>query len=530
MELIPSSSLQVAEAVKNSALKYVPSHSLLSSTGADWDYCARGLHREEGLVEELTPVIHKLVENNNNSEKQKKPILLALAAPGQGKSRFLQELPGLVEATGEVKKVYPFLLTFENGEKFEADHETSPAASIASRMLWQLLQPVKKSGWVEANLQPGFTFIELRQAVGKAVGDENLNIDDVLRAVCRGENLPWSKETCILLALDGIQAFPGFDKPTNKETFFYKSICSVCAVVSRGDGPMVIGALSATVQVGMTFALADSPQARHYVSLPLLDEVCRSGKKVFDFEDDVFKLLYDDMGGHGRALEALEEATKECSRENLDLLLAKVCSKLIEKYPSAVPENFEGILKAALSGRWLGVREQIDGYDLEHLHLVKLEYNADRTQRRIRLPYIWIYLGVTRAGTSPELAKWSLYGYKDIRTGGGTGLDFEEFCWRFRALRSSVWEDGETVTIGDLHRGALLCKGLGEIQIVNSRLALAKSRQRFATNGKRFLMQKGQKEKKLASTNEVVPVTDEAGNKLDVDPAYDIEATAHYLF
>ena len=67
-----------------------------------------------------------------------------------------------MEAAGEVKKVYPLLLTFENGEKFNADRETSPAVSIASRILWQLLQPVKKSGWAEANLQADFTFAELR--------------------------------------------------------------------------------------------------------------------------------------------------------------------------------------------------------------------------------------------------------------------------------------------------------------------------------------------------------------------------------
>lgn len=469
-------------------LKFEDPIALLQTPGADWDYCGA-----QELVEELTPIIKQTVENP--SDKQERPILLVLSSPGQGKSRFLQELPMLINKTEQVdpadRQLFPFLLTLENGMSFDGQFDTDPDKIVVARMLWQLLRNRRASGW--AGLKPNFTFSQLHRAVAETA---NLIVDDILDAMCEGEQLSAANYS-ILVALDGMQFLPGFDSPTDKTSLFYKTIRKLCQLTTRDDGPLTIAAMAATVQLGVEFALADSPQKRHYVMLPLVDKVCRNGKAVFNFTgNEVLQLLQSDMGGHGRALEALEDACNDQTLENIDLLKDAVIRNLMDRYPKAVPADFEPILKAALSGQWLKPEAKIGNFDPEKLQLVRLEYNSDRSQRRIRLPYIWILLGVTRKDALPDLAKWSLDGYNEICRGPDAGgLAFEDFCARFRVLKSLCWPPDATVRLSDLHHGAILQpKALRNVKVVNRHLKNAQAKQRMATNCRDFLFGKPRRE------------------------------------
>ena len=463
-------------------LKFEDPIALLQTPGADWDYCGA-----QELVETLTPQIKQIVENP--ADKQERPILLVLSAPGQGKSRFLQELPMLINKTEQVdRQLFPFLLTLENGLRFDGQFDTDPDKIIVARMLWQLLRNRRESGW--AGLPASFTFSQLHRAVKTA----DLIVDDILDAMCKGEQLSAANYS-ILLALDGMQSLPGFDSPTDKTSLFYKTISKLCQLTTRDDGPLTIVAMTATVQLGVQFALADSPQKRHYVKLPLVDKVCRNGKAVFNFtgalHNEVLQLLQSDMDGHGRALEALEDACQHHTLENIDLLKDAVIRNLNDRYPNAVPADFEPILKAALSGQWLKREDKIGNFDPEKLQLVRLEYREDRSQRRIRLPYIWILLGVTGKDASPDLAKWSLDGYNEICKGPDAGgRAFEDFCARFRVLKSLCWPPNATVRLSDLHDGAILPVALRNVKVVNRHLKNAQAIQRMATNCRRFLLSK----------------------------------------
>ena len=139
---------------------------------------------------------------------------------------------------------------------------------------------------------------------------------------------------------------------------------------------------------------------------------------------------------------------------------------------------------------------KIGNFDPEKLQLVRLEYNSDRSQRRIRLPYIWILLGVTRKDALPDLAKWSLDGYNEICRGPDAGgLAFEDFCARFRVLKSLCWPPDATVRLSDLHHGAILQpKALRNVKVVNRHLKNAQAKQRMATNCRDFLFGKPRRE------------------------------------
>lgn len=482
---------QAFMAAMQKGLKYCDPLPLLATVGANWDYYGG----EELRHQFIKPGLKTLCQNKGkNADKKMHPIFFALAAPGQGKSRFLQEFHNLAEDAAVLtktkygKRFFRFLLTLENGEKYDNDFDCNPQTLLASRMLWQLLnEDSKKERW--AGLPPDFTFDELRRRVYA----ESISVDDVIRALQEGEQLV-SGEWSLSLAVDGLHNLPGSEDMSDKTTIFYRTLQKICEFVNRRNGPLVVAALSATVQVSIAAALADSPQSRIFIQLPLVDVVQRGGEPVFNFSgNQLLELVERDMGGHGRALEVLETTINDCETTNVEVLLSTVRLRLLDAYPEAIDNDMiEPVLKAALSGRWFGLNESIGGRNPEKMQLVQLQYNAGRTQRRLLMPYIWIHLAVTQ---SPSLQHWALMDYTAIRKGPDPGgHDFEDFLVNFRALKSLAWNDGEKVGLSDLHAGACLQPSdLKGLQVINRHLEVVTAQGWTATNSEDFGRIKGRK-------------------------------------
>ena len=288
----------------------------------------------------------------------------------------------------------------------------------------------------------------------------------------------------------------GSEDMSNKNTSFYKTLQRICEFVNRQEGPLVVAAVSATVQVSIEAALADSPQSRIFIQLPLVDVVQRGGQPVFNFSGNrLLKLVEQDMGGHGRALEALETAINEGQGEhwNAEVLMSTVRVRLRDAYPGAIASSdvIEPVVKAALSGRWLTPNENIGGQNVEKMQLVQLQYNKERTHRRLLIPYIWIHLAVAQC---PSLQNWALMDYAAIGKGPDPGgHDFEDFLVNFRALKSLAWTDGEKVGLSDLHAGACLQpSNLKGVQVINRHLEVVTAQGWTATNSNDFGRKKGQ--------------------------------------
>ena len=483
------------KAAVQKGLKYCDPCPLLATPGATWDY-----YGGEELRQFMKPGLMTLCENKGkNADKKMHPIFLALAAPGQGKSRFLQEFHNLAEeaavlnATKYGKRFFQFSLTLENGQKYDNAFDSNPQTLLASRMIWQLLNEngPKKQTWATlAGLPPNFTFNDLRSRVYA----ESICFDDVIRALQEGEELE-EGEWSLSLAVDGLHNLPGSENMSNKETPFYNTLQKICECVNRQEGPLVVAAVSATVQVSVEAALADSPQSRIFIQLPLVDVVQRGGQPVFNFSGNrLLELVEQDMGGHGRALEALETAINGYNEHcwNAEVLMSTVQIRLRDAYPGAISSDvIEPVLKAALSGRWLTPNENIGGQNVEKMQLVQLQYNKARTHRRLLMPYIWIHLAVTQC---PSLQHWALMDYTAIGKGPDPGgHDFEDFLVNFRALKSLAWTDGEKVGLSDLHAGACLQpSNLKGVQVINRHLEVVTAQGWTATNSNDFGRIKGQ--------------------------------------
>ena len=83
---------------------------------------------------------------------------------------------------------------------------------------------------------------------------------------------------------------------------------------------------------------------------------------------------------------------------------------------------------------------------------VQLEYSPSG-KRRLLLPNIWIHLAIV---DEPELQDWRCWTTDINDKPDPNGFDWETFLVRFRALKSLVWNDGESVSLSDLHAGALI--------------------------------------------------------------------------
>ncbi|CAJ1368032.1 unnamed protein product [Effrenium voratum] len=400
--------LKEPEAALMSGLKYRDPSRLLRTIGADWDYV--GI---EDLQKQLRKPLTELCQNKGLGEdKMLHPLFLVVAAPGQGKSRFLQEFHRLAEDTGLIgsssygQRFLQFLITLENGQKVDAAHDILPQTILASRMLWQLLAKADftRFGW--AGLPPNFTFGQLRAAVAT----EGILVDDVIQALEKGEGLSGAKWS-LSLALDGLHNLPGSEDMSSKSTLFYQTMQAVCQQVNQDMGPLVVGVISATTRVGVESSLADSPQQRAFIHLPRVEIVQRLGKDVFNFSGNkILELVQSDMGGHGRALEQLEAIGIQDPR-SAENVVQEVRVRLYTAYPNAIPDDFLPVLKAALAGKWLKVNEAVGGQNPEKLQLVQLEYSPSGKRRRLLLPYIWIHLAIV---DEPQLQDWALLDYRDI--------------------------------------------------------------------------------------------------------------------
>ncbi|CAE7656164.1 unnamed protein product, partial [Symbiodinium microadriaticum] len=199
------------------------------------------------------------------------------------------------------------------------------------------------------------------------------------------------------------------------------------------------------------------------------------------------------MGGHGRALEQLEKQLEKIQNpRSVENVVARVREELFKAYPSAIPKEFLPVLKAALAGKWLKLGETVGGQNPEKLQLVQLEYSSSGKLVRLLLPYIWIHLALVE---EQQLQDWALLDYRDINDKPDpNGFDWETFLVRFRALKSLVWNDGEIVSLSDLHAGAWINPaGFGGRCVKNRPLQIVTAKGWTATNAQQFGLNKGQR-------------------------------------
>ncbi|CAG8848015.1 4778_t:CDS:1, partial [Gigaspora margarita] len=240
-----------------------------------------------------------------------------------------------------------------------------------------------------------------------------------------------------------------------------------------------------------------SSQLRIQLPIPQLKAPSRFNRPVFNIEKPLVKILVEDMGENGRALEALEKVMPlniddSCVSDIIHELLTnlgRVYSDVLD-----YSDFYKELLRVILSNTPLSIHYPVPGTDLcpdqfAEMGLIRFEAKIGAVGR-LTCPYVWLWL-MACAVKDPILLNWRFDYYNDIQhihnpekipPGAQTWQHFERFVADFRALKSVIYEENTKLSIYTMHpSGAFdLCKE-NDIYFRSKPLKLVCSSNRIST-------------------------------------------------
>ncbi|KAG0287648.1 hypothetical protein BGZ97_007036, partial [Linnemannia gamsii] len=383
------------------------------------------------------------------------------------------------ELRNRIEHAWVFHVSLENGTS-PLIQEVDPIEAVGNRMLLQLL-PDKR----------------LNDVVGAYEGVHPMHVLDLV-ATRTGQDL---KSATVILVVDGLQSF--MSNPSdgvNKESAFYRALTNIGDLAIRDVFLMVC--CTATVTSPVDKALASTHRNRVVLPVASLEppHITRNGLStpVFDEGDHIIKVLVNDCGGHGRALESLQIAIEDSGQDfNVELLMNNLYHKLQNLYSEALliqSSTVQAMARAILTRAYLNPDNPLPGTaklpgELAIPGLIRYEQpNGLGSGGYLVAPYIWVWLFSyqPREDADPLLNNWRFCDYPDLKSktdprsppGAQFWQHFEHFVATFRCLKSRVLEDGKRTTVSVIHTGARLN---GDISFKNHHPKLAISSQHVDT-------------------------------------------------
>lgn len=460
---------------------------LLYTDGLSWDY-----QESPKLEEELRVHVQNLysVFKENKRDKSNTPIFFMVSGAGCGKSRNATEIPKILrrifvndlELRSRLEDALIFAITFENGTKINLSTETDANVSIAKRMLYQL--------------QDQLLWDEIRDDT------QTLSITEVLKRCANQKNVAL-KELTVILAVDGLQtALINENDGTDKRSLFYSFLTEISLIATNNKYPFVIACCTATLARPFHQMVADSHQKRVFLPIRSLNPPKREGNLVFK-DTPLLNMLIDDLGGNGRALEALASALKGVDIENDSFvsIAEKVYYQLEDRYNEWINKThyLEPVLRVILTHTTLVASAPIPGTnvlpeDLSRLGLIKFEkQNEFCNEGTLTCPYIWLWLMANGSRSDSILRRWNFKYYNELQTNDGDPTippgcqfwqHFENFIASFRVLKSNVFETDKEIKLQDIHAGAK--HNFGTATIRNVPLSLEKATRQQSTKSSAY--------------------------------------------
>ncbi|CAG8631175.1 3956_t:CDS:2, partial [Ambispora gerdemannii] len=471
-------------------LPYIKPKPLLYTSGADWEYqphpSLKGILRKE-LKD------HYKNFTSGRFDKLNLPLYLFLSGAGTGKSRNANEFHQTAitclsaqedeELLIRVKEAWVFLVSFENGFNLQIKNESDSYLAIGTRMLFQLLREK----------------MEFREIIKTYEPPDPL---DVVSLISKYYNQN-KKNITVILVVDGMQQLmKKKDDGLDLNSEFYATLTSVANLVFSGT--FVIPVCTSTIAGPIDNTLRYSTRKRIYLPVTSLKPPnYHQGDNLIPVfkNDEITNILVEDCGGHGRALEVLNDclagrSVEEC---NVNTLMNDLRKNLIEKYGGTILDSLEDarpIARAILTRRILNRYYPIPKTnktpdEFVGSGLIRFEQLSDNRRGYLTAPYIWlwIFVEISNEEGDPLLRDWEFadYGEQRVLLNPVTSLQakswqgFEKFVASFRCIKSAVIEEDELTKISEVHAGARLN---GDIQFKNHNLRLEIAKHHTDTKSK----------------------------------------------
>ncbi|CAB4404479.1 unnamed protein product [Rhizophagus irregularis] len=324
---------------------------LLYTGGCSWDY-----QESPELEQELRKEVLGLYNVFKEDKQTHRPFLWHLVPNATELPKILRKIfkddPKLEP---RFQEALIFNISLENGTRINTAEELNANDIIAKRMLYQLQNQ-------------GLHWVNIRD------DKQPLSTVNILER-CAKEKKVALRELTVILIVDGLQtALINPDDDMKKESLFYSLMTEISLLATNILSPLVIACCTATL--ARPFHETNEPV---FKNTPLLN------------------MLVSDMGGNGRALEALQLALEGVDFENVSFvsIAEQVYHKLRDHYSEWIGHTryLTPLLRAIMTHTNLVVSAPIPGTnilpeELSKLGLVKLEKQDDLSDKgTLTCPY-----------------------------------------------------------------------------------------------------------------------------------------------
>ncbi|CAB5353877.1 unnamed protein product [Rhizophagus irregularis] len=473
--------------VFSNGLPYIEPEPLLHTSGANWEYQPDPSLKQ--ILREALRKHHKNFTLGRIDKKSDLPLYLFLSGAGTGKSRNANEFHQTAiiclsaqedgELLTKIKEAWVFHTSYENGFGLK-NGEDNPYLAIGTRMLFQLLRKQMDLDEIIDTYKPPSPM-------------------DVVKLIAKHYNRDMKSATVILI-VDGMQQLmKDKDDGLKLDSMFYRTLTSFADLAFSGT--FIIPVCTSTITGPIDGVLRNLTRDRVYLPVSSLQPPNdQQGIPVFK-NDKITNTIVEDCGGHGRALEVLNDCLDGRSIEecNVDTLMNDLHYNLTKKYRDAIFSSVEEarpIARAILTRRLLNRYKPIPKTDktpdeFVRNGMIRFEQIENTPKGYLTAPYIWLWIFVEmsqRLG-DPILRDWEFADYGEQRAllNPVTSLQakswqsFEKFVVSFRCIKSAVIEENETTSISEVHAGARLN---GDIQFKNHNLQLEVAKHHTDTRSK----------------------------------------------
>ncbi|CAG8509730.1 3294_t:CDS:2 [Funneliformis caledonium] len=407
---------------------------------------------------------------NNIYDKQEHQIPILANGPGTGKSRFLQELPTLIENQAreyvdkdnnefldvfDNRKVLSINVTFNTCTSASERDTSAGPASVALRILYEHFLSGGTMGYDHffSMCNKNWREFTISNALGVVIKDTGndinfviLGIDELncLHSLAKGDLNPVQE---IVRAVGALSSSQG--------NIFYAPI------------------LAGTIQGPLENMIKESTYDLLRLPLRLLSDsevenitsYMKGKLGGYINHNKTFQRFISDIGGQVRALEIFYKELLNAIKMNTHKIDYKfvfqlVNYRLMKKYPF---DGFATIMKPVVAHAILNIpvdetdkfkigNDKFSYVDLSSKGIINLEATRDNPRMSyVRMPYIWVWITTS----TKEFKAGQFWDVMIDQNSHILWQSFEEFNMRFWVLRLQLLKElDETVALRDLFKGA----------------------------------------------------------------------------